>query len=64
MKEITEIHTIEMTMINDVTDKEAEEITAGKELAECILTAVIKRAMRADDVHVKIQTFVLDKENA
>lgn len=61
MKEVTRIITAEITCVEKVTDAEYEEMKKGKE-AEDNLAKYIKYATKADDVHVKIQDFVMEKD--
>lgn len=57
MKEITRIITSQITIIEQMTDEDAELIVASKEEAEKNVVKTLQKLYGADDVTVQIQDF-------
>lgn len=61
MKEITRIITAQITVIECLTDGDAETVISSKDEARANITADLQRIYNADDVVVTVQDFMLDK---
>lgn len=61
MKEITRIITAQITVIEALTDSDAETVISSKDEARANITADLQRIYNADDVVVTVQDFMLDK---
>lgn len=61
MKELTRIITAQITLIEQIEEKDEEEIIASKEEAQENVKAELQNLYCADDVTVSIQDFVRDK---
>ena len=60
MKEITRIITAQVTMVEKMTDEDADQLLAYKEKAEKNVTETLRNLYDAHDVNVQIQDFVAD----
>ena len=63
MKEITRVINAQITLIENMNDKLADDILNSKVAAEKNFADALKRTHLADNVTVVIQDFVMDKEN-
>lgn len=60
MKEVTTIITAEITAIRKYDDDTADMYLQDKEEYTDTLTHYFKEKFKADDVHIKVQDFVMD----
>lgn len=61
MKEITRVITAQITVIEVLTDYDAETTVSAQEDARANITADLQKIYGADDVVVTVQDFVRDK---
>lgn len=60
MKEITRIIDVKITIIEKMTDEDADMIVLAKADAEANVKETLKSLYEADDVQVEIKDFVAD----
>lgn len=60
MKEITRIIDVKITIIEKMTDEDADMIVLAKADAEANVKETLKSLYEADDVQVEIKDFVMD----
>ena len=62
MKEVTEIYTVQVTMIGECEERDADRIVEHKERAEKEVAEWVKKRWGADDATVVKQVFIRDLE--
>lgn len=61
MKEVERVITMQVTIINKMTDEEADMLVGAQDDAVAAIKHVVKHGLGADDALVTIQDFVRDK---
>lgn len=62
MKEVTRIIDAKITIIETMTDEEADNVVSSQKDAEQCVKNTLKKQYNSDDVHVEIKDFVRNSE--